>query len=206
MDELKKTVARNMISLRNALSMTQTDLGEKLNYSDKSISKWERGESLPDAYVLKKMAEVFGVTVDYLLTEHETENVVLPDTDKSHTPKLVTRVSIAGVLTAATFLFIIFWLIFNKLFWQVFLYAIPVAMILMIVFNSIWWKKNNAYYISALVWSILLSACVTVSLITKGKTQIWQMMLLGIPSQIVVILACLPKKRGDRSERKKREN
>ena len=63
MDELKLIFASNLIRLRTAAGMTQAELGEQLNYSDKSISKWERGEAIPDAAVLKRMSEIFGVTV-----------------------------------------------------------------------------------------------------------------------------------------------
>ena len=68
--ELKLTSASNIINLRTAAGLTQAELGAKLNYSDKTISKWERGEAIPDAYVLTQLAEIFGVTVDYLLSSH----------------------------------------------------------------------------------------------------------------------------------------
>ena len=71
MDELKNIVASNLIELRVASGMTQSQLAEKINYSDKSVSKWERAEAIPDVAVLKNIAEVFGVTVDYLITTHD---------------------------------------------------------------------------------------------------------------------------------------
>ena len=67
MDERKATIASNLIKLRLAAGMTQAELGEKLNYSDKSISKWERGDVTTDVFVLMQIAEIFGVDVDYLL-------------------------------------------------------------------------------------------------------------------------------------------
>ena len=69
MDELKKTVAKNITALRTSQHMTQFELGEMINYSDKAISRWERGEAVPDAYVLLQLAGIFGVTVDYLLAD-----------------------------------------------------------------------------------------------------------------------------------------
>ena len=69
--ELKLVTASNIINQRTKAGMTQAELGAKLNYSDKSVSKWERGEAIPDAYVLSEMAELFGVTVDYLLSSHD---------------------------------------------------------------------------------------------------------------------------------------
>ena len=71
MDDLKLIFASNLIKLRTEAGMTQADLGEKINYSDKTVSKWERAEALPDASVLKKMAEIFGVSVDYLINSHD---------------------------------------------------------------------------------------------------------------------------------------
>ena len=93
--------------------MTQSELGEKLNYSDKSVSKWERAESLPDANVLKQLSEIFGVTVDFLLNTH---NEWIPETEEKeeeHTKcnfKAITWITIIGIWTFALFLFILFWL------------------------------------------------------------------------------------------------
>ena len=64
MDNLKNIVSKNIIYLRKLNQMTQFELGKKLNYSDKAISKWERGEAIPDAYILKQMSELFHVSVD----------------------------------------------------------------------------------------------------------------------------------------------
>ena len=67
LSELKLVSASNIIRLRTQAGMTQVELGAKLNYSDKTVSKWERGEAIPDAYVLTRLADLFGVSVDYLL-------------------------------------------------------------------------------------------------------------------------------------------
>ena len=73
-EEIKNNFSKNLSRLRKDNGLTQLALAEKLNYSDKAISKWERGEGLPDAYVLSKMSELFGVTVDYMLTPHSDQN------------------------------------------------------------------------------------------------------------------------------------
>ena len=70
--ELKLVVASNLIKLRTGAGLTQAELGAKLNYSDKTISKWERGEAIPDAYVLTQLGEIFGVTVDNILSSHDS--------------------------------------------------------------------------------------------------------------------------------------
>ena len=70
-EELKLITASNLINLRTGAGMTQAELGAMLNYSDKTISKWERAEAIPDAFVLRQLSEIFGVTVDNLLTSHD---------------------------------------------------------------------------------------------------------------------------------------
>ena len=73
--ELEKTVAANITELRKSRQLTQLELAEKLNYSDKTISKWERGDGLPDLKTICRMAEIFGVSVDYFVTEGAAEEI-----------------------------------------------------------------------------------------------------------------------------------
>ena len=70
-NELKLVAASNLIRLRTAKGLTQAELGAMLNYSDKTISKWERGEAIPDAYVLTRLSDIFSVSVDFLLSSHD---------------------------------------------------------------------------------------------------------------------------------------
>ncbi|MCQ2400236.1 MAG: helix-turn-helix domain-containing protein, partial [Clostridia bacterium] len=67
--EQKETLAKNLIKYRKALGLTQLELAEKLSYTDKAVSKWERAEAAPDVFVLKSLADLYGITVDKLLTE-----------------------------------------------------------------------------------------------------------------------------------------
>ena len=79
MSDIKAIIAKNITALRQNHKMTQIELAEKLNYSDKAVSKWERGESVPDISVLKQIADLFGVTVDYLLGRQDIEGSTLSD-------------------------------------------------------------------------------------------------------------------------------
>ena len=103
--ELKLTSASNIINLRTAAGMTQAELGARLNYSDKTISKWERGEAIPDAYVLTQLAEIFGVSVDYLLSSHDAWEP--PAEAEKETPqysaKHIIAVCVLGVWTMALY-------------------------------------------------------------------------------------------------------
>lgn len=64
----KEILARNISFFRKKLGISQTELAKRLQYSNKNISKWELGETTPDIFTLKKLAEIFGVSVDTLLT------------------------------------------------------------------------------------------------------------------------------------------
>ena len=194
MNDFKKIVAKNITQLRTSLGMTQTQLGEALNYSDKSVSKWERGESLPDVYVLKNIADLAGVTVDWLLSDHEGEEapVPAPVQKKVHrySRTFISMTVLAGIWALAVLIFVILW-ICNIVVWQVFVYAIPVSLITMLVLNSIWGsRENNLYIISGIVWGLISS--VYLSFLSNNW---WQLFILGIPAQIIIILAFSIKNR-----------
>lgn len=181
---LKRTVAVNIISLRTAHHMTQLELGERLNYSDKAISRWERGEAVPDAGVLLQLSELFGVTVDYLLHEHENQEdmVRIPARRVDH--KNIALIAFIGVWTAALFVFIVFYIL-GQIQWLSFVYALPVSLTVLLVMNSIWGKrKANLLIISALNWSLLATVYLTV-----WERNWWILFLLGIPAQIITCLS-----------------
>lgn len=151
---LRKTVAKNIAANRKAHHDTQLDLATKLNYSDKSVSKWERGESLPDVYILSQIAELYGVSVSALIGEVEQ-----PKELKPHYHMFILLLSLALTLAVATMLFCIF-----KIFgvpyraWLFFIYALPVGSIIGIVFTSLWWGILwQGVSVSALIWSLGLS-------------------------------------------------
>ena len=185
MDDLKKVVAGNIIKLRTSMNLTQAQLGEKLNYSDKSISKWERGESVPDVFVLKTIADMAGVTVDYIITPHDPdEEVQIEAKTPRYSRRFITLTVLAGIWALAVLVFVVLWLcgIFN---WLVFIYAIPVSLITLLVLNSVWGDRSwNLYIISGLVWGIICSVY-----LTAIKFNWWQLFLLGIPAQIIIIFA-----------------
>ena len=67
MDQLK--IGKFIAECRKQKKLTQMQLSEKLNITDKAISKWERGEAVPDIAVLKQIADFYGVTIDVLISE-----------------------------------------------------------------------------------------------------------------------------------------
>ncbi len=198
MTELKKIVAHNIATLRTREHLTQFELGEKLNYSDKAVSRWERGEAIPDAYVLLMMSEIFGVTVDYLLKEHseeefaeenEAEALPMPEEEKpkrfSPNHKRIAWIAFLSIWAISLLVFVIT-ATAGAAFWQIFIYALPVSAIVLLVLNSIWGTRNhNLILVSVLVWSILL--VVHISLLALGN--FWLIYLLGIPAQVIILIA-----------------
>ena len=186
MDELKIIFASNLIKLRTDAGMTQAELGEKLHYSDKSVSKWERGESVPDAYVLKCIAELFSVTVDYLLVSHDKWEKPVPAGEETQTYSrmFIVLASIAAIWTLSVCEFVIFWM-FDYVHWLVFVAAVPISLITLLVFNSIWFKgRHNMYIVMALV--LCLVALVYFALF---KYNFWQLFIIVVPAEIVVFLS-----------------
>lgn len=197
MDDFKKIVAENIIRLRTSLGLTQAQLGEELSYSDKSVSKWERGESVPDVYVLKHIADLAGVTVDYLITEHDpSEAEIKKPAPKEHrySRAFISMTVLAGIWTLAVTIFVIFWICgFTNWMWMIFVYAVPVSLTTMLVLNSVWGSREvNLYLISGLMWGSIASVYLTAM---QSGLNWWQIFLLGVPAQIIIILAFSIKKK-----------
>ena len=190
--ELKEIVAKNISALRTQNKMTQLDLGNALSYSDKAVSKWERGESIPDAYVLLKMSEIFGCTVDYLLKAHG-EGEKLPKTKFKVNHINIALITLLGVWTVISLVFIIMHLS-GFTYPLMFQYAWVVSMIILTVFNGLWGKRlYGLIIISLLVWSILMT--VYFIFLWLGSNY-WQLTLLGIPCQLIVLLCFFIKRCG----------
>ena len=189
MEDLKFITAANIISLRTKAGMTQAQLAELLNYSDKSVSKWERAEAVPDAYVLKHMSEIFGVSVDYLLSSHNDWAPISQKQKRRYRSEIIVLISMAGIWTLAFFIFIIGWILGHML-WLVFIYAVPISLITLLVFNSVWENgKRNYYIVSTLVASIFVMVYLTLL-----RWNPWQLLLLIIPAELIVFLAFRVKK------------
>ena len=182
-DNLKDIVSKNLIYLRTNNKMTQLELGEALSYSDKAVSKWERAEAVPDAYVLKKLSALFNVSVDYLLSEH-TEKELKGVTPHRFDRRVISLISFLGTWTLATILFAVFWFL-GSFEWIVFVYALPVSLVVMVVLTAVWGrKKTNFYYISFLVWSVI-----SVIYCTFLQYNWWLLFVIGVPIQVIVFLS-----------------
>ena len=201
-DELLKIrIGRNIASYRKRSGLTQVGLAERLNYSDKAISKWERGESVPDVITMIQLADQFGITVNELLVdpdalpeetgavqqamEQVVEKTLKRKADKGTILKL-SSVLVWFVALCAYVLLSSFELT-DPWSWIFFVYAIPANAIVLLSLRSAWrdFRWNQAL-ISVIVWGSILSLYVT--LLVFLNWNIWKLFLLGIPGQIAVLL------------------
>lgn len=160
-ENLRKYFSNNLSHYRKQLGLTQTELAEKLNYSDKSISKWERGDGLPDLAVTIQLADIFGLTVNDMISEKPRRRLLT-----TRNKIIITLLSIGIAWLVATVLFFLCEIIFPniKIWWLFYIYAIPVSAIVGIVFSCVWWKKIHLFAaISTLIWSIALCIMLTVN-------------------------------------------
>ena len=160
MTDYRNIIAKNLISLRLAAQLTQAEVASRLSYSDKAVSKWERAESIPDVAVLKAVADMYGVTVDYLLAEHETDEVtpapeqeVLPRR-MSRNQTLITLISVFGVWFLAVSAFAVCFSL-DIFAWQLFLWALPVSSLVALILVCIWGSRRSCFtFISLFLWSL----------------------------------------------------
>ena len=164
--ELRSIVSQNIVEFRKKCNMTQADLAEKLSYSDKSVSKWERGDGVPDIYVLTRMAELFGVTVNDIIGM--TAEPPKPEENKKTSNHLfVSLLSVGLVWFLAVLVFFIARVSVpdEGRVWLTFIYALPISAIVVTVFSHLWWSVFwRAWSVSYLVWSSALCFHLTASI------------------------------------------
>ena len=188
-EKLKIQIGNNIAAFRKQCGMTQADLADKLNYSDKAVSKWERGESVPDVMTLVQIAELFGIGVNELI--NQTDVVAAPkeiDVPKRRVNKTVIQLLVSILVWfVALFVYVVLSSMNVPKSWIGFIYAVPANAIVLLSLRSAWGKYGlNVVLISAIVWGTLLSFYLTM-LIFAGYS-IWRLFLLGILGQAAVLL------------------
>ena len=189
MQDIKLVIAKNISALRTEEGITQLELAERLNYSDKAISKWERGESIPDVTVLLDIANMFGVTLDYLVqSNHSKEMRKLKNRRIIHNHAFVTGISMVLVWLIATIIYVVIDAtpINTSLHWLTFVYAAPATLIVWLIFNSIWFNQHrNFLIITLLLWVCLAAVYVSFKVHSISIPLIF---ILGIPAQFIIIM------------------
>lgn len=184
-EQLKSTIAKNLVIYRKLANLTQQELAQKLNYSDKAVSKWERAEGVPDVLVLKTLADMYGVTVNDFLTEHDSHRIKTPSGRAKRL--LITLLSSGLVWLIATVIAVVWLMVDKTVIVAKYAYASawPASMIVLLVFACIWgklWQKCGAA--SLLTWSL----CVLFDVALKEFTDSAPLYIVGAVLQLLIIL------------------
>lgn len=187
MTDIKEIVANNLIKYRKQAGLTQAGLAEKIHYSDKAVSKWERGESLPDVMVLKEIADVLNVTLDNMLHEETAREKI----QSFYRNRVV--ISILSVILSF-FVMLIAYVVTSIVVpslpnWLLLIYSIPVAFIVALVFNNLWGSRvYNIVIVSGLTWGVAFSAVLSLEQVDAVKDQIWELYFIAGVFEVMVIL------------------
>ena len=196
--DIKVIFAQNLAQLRKQAKLTQIEFAEKINYSDKAVSKWERGESIPDVAVLKGIADFFGVTVDFMITERPLN---APIEEKTNYVKAVNKknrffisaITLCAVLVCSVMAFVTMQSAFPDNIWKnaltCLVFPLPIYFILLTIFSSLWSKTRllKILAVSLLIWSILIDAFSICFFILN--TSYWLIFAIGVPAQILILMS-----------------
>lgn len=198
MENLALTVGKNLASLRKAKGMTQQELAQKINYSDKSISKWELGYALPSVDVLLDFANFYGVTIDYLVSEQTPENIAQvvekknDDGLNSSNKAIILAMSLTFVVLVAMSVFFssYFFSTTQKDMTPVFFWMVPFMALVSAIEVQIMYKNRMAktVLLSIFVWTFLLSFCLQFQFFRQPPENIWFILIVGAPIQVIIVL------------------
>ena len=184
MENLNLIIGKKLLYLRKKNKLTQAELAEKLNYSDKAISKWEKGESLPPVEVFYNISKLYGVSLDYIIGDETIDPQPIKTDDRKRIYLNITHLAVVSVWFVALLLFVLFDIITHTSQWMVFAWAVPASFVVALVFDCVWHKRKGLFLlISLLIWSILL--CFTLQFLSFN---IWKILLVGIPVQIAIFI------------------
>ena len=198
-EKLKTYIAANIAAYRKQAGLTQAGLAEKLNYSDKAVSKWERGESVPDVMTLALLAQQLGISVNDLLTDPNAlpeqtgavqqamGKVVERTLKRKANKRIILGLSSLLVWFVALFVYVLLSSMGIPYTWLAFFLAVPADAIVQLSLRSAWRDfRWNRSLISIIMWGSLLAVFMFV--IVLLHISLWKIFLLGIPGQAAILL------------------
>ncbi len=210
--DFKKRVGNNISYYRKANGLTQSALAEKLNYSDKAVSKWERGESFPDIYVLYNMSQLFMCSVNDIIGQEDKENIIdekLNDIIKQKQFRriMITSLSVGLVWLVASVIYFVTDLIINGIYSLehndlsiVFMYAVPVSFIITLIFSKLWGRIwQQAVSVSGILWSSVISLTVSFNVFNFAVNSAYKIFIAAGVFQILIVLWYLMRKKSEKN-------
>ncbi len=189
-DNVKERISQNIVNLRKQNKLTQLELSEKIAYSDKAISRWEKGESLPDLETLYKLSLVFDVPVSYFFEENVNDDTISVNQKNEKLSKiLVLILSISIVWMVATIAYVYLKSFSNINYWQIFVWGVPASGLVLRQYNKVWGKK--AY--TAIISSLLIWSTITAIYCHYISYNLWIVFLIGPLVQAVITLKYVMK-------------
>ncbi|MBE6536358.1 MAG: helix-turn-helix transcriptional regulator [Ruminococcaceae bacterium] len=185
-ESVKEIIASNLASLRKEHKLTQQQLAERINYSDKAVSRWENAETLPDIETLCRICDIYGVTFEYLLQKEQPKKNN-PYVVKSNTTgkMLITFIILCSLWIAAILTYTYVNVIFGIKLWTVFVWAIPLSAVVCQICNAVFFK-NKAF--GCVLFSILSWTTILALYLQTLKYNTWMLFIMGVPLQAVIIL------------------
>lgn len=190
MDELKETISKNLVQLRTQAHLTQLQLAEMLNYSDKAVSKWERGEAIPDLRVLIQLAKIYNITVDDIISPASAEKIVKPKLNTGTKRILITLLSVGLVWFIATVIFMVLFFVpaTEGYAYLSFIVAPFVSSIVLTVFSAKWGNRiTNTVACSLILWTFVLIFHIFVITFTDF-TKIYILYIVASVFEVLIIL------------------
>ena len=215
---VKETVKENLIRLRREHKLTQLELSEKINYSDKAVSRWETGEVTPDVETLESLASLYGIPITSfflpvgeklskkerkaqkravkLQKKREKKTVEAPK-KKQKDPARPRRIailiaSLCLLWTVALSLFFILDAAALSGAWYTFIWGVPATF--SILFAYFFVRRHivtSTVFLSLFTWSVLAATYLQIAV-----WRLFPLLFLGIPLQTVILLLPFLKKRG----------
>ncbi len=189
--DLKENIAKNLVELRTQAKLTQLQLAEMLNYSDKAVSKWERGEAIPDLRVLIRLSEIYGISLDDIVKGESVAPKVQPKRRISGVRAFIVAMAAVLVWFVATLVFGLFYFIFLTKDYAYFVFVVaplPTAIVLT-VFSAMWGNRlTNAITTSCILWSCALIPYVFVRKFAPEFKEIYFVWIVAAVFEILIIL------------------
>ncbi len=188
--DVKPVIAENLVNLRKQKGITQAELAARLDYSDKAVSRWEHGDTLPDINVLCELCDFYGVTLDMLVQKGDGQlKKATRNTNLMINNIVVCALAVTTVWLIATMIFIYGHTMMGKNLWAAFIWGIPASCIAVLYLGKDWLGRTA----KMIICSVFLWTFITSVVLQFMHYNLWMFYIAGIPAQVIIILKYVQK-------------